>query len=112
MNPGGYTLPSSEKTTVLQGVAFAGGLDKLAARTAIIIRHSKTEGTTKIRINLDQVLEDKAPNIELVDDDILFVLSIKNPEPHPRRTGPRDFPFPTPFQRNPIRADADGVSSA
>ena len=51
--------------------------------TAVIIRRSGNGSALNIRVDLNKVRKDRAPNIELVEDDTLFVPSVKNAEPHP-----------------------------
>lgn len=80
----GYVLPARKKTTVLQVVSLARGFDKMDVRvTAAIIRRSGNGSALNIRIHLNKVREGKAPNIELVEDEILFLPSGKNAEPYP-----------------------------
>jgi len=72
---GGFVLGSREKVTVLQALAMAEGLDKFASTgNAKIVR--KTGGASKateIHVDLKRLLEGKAVDVALVDNDILFV---------------------------------------
>ena len=80
----GYVLPARKKTTVLQVVSLVRGFDKMDVRvTAVIIRRSGNGSALNTRIQLNKVHEGKAPNIELVEDEILFLPSGKNAELYP-----------------------------
>ncbi len=75
MRPGGYVLKTKESLSVLQAISLAGGLDRFAdTKQARILR--AMEGTTdRKEINLDVklILSNKAPDVPLIADDILFI---------------------------------------
>lgn len=72
---GGFVLGARERVTVLQALAMAEGLDRFASTgNAKIVR--KTGGTnkpTEIHVDLKRLLEGKAVDMALADNDILFV---------------------------------------
>lgn len=72
--PGGYVLDNKDTITALEAVAMAQGLGA-NARTAQarIIRRSSSGITTESKIDLKKILEAKAPDVVLADNDILFV---------------------------------------
>jgi polysaccharide export outer membrane protein len=72
---GGFVLGGTEKVTVLQALAMAEGLDRFASTGNAKIVRKKT-GTSKpieIGIDLKKVLQGKKEDIQLANDDILFV---------------------------------------
>jgi polysaccharide export outer membrane protein len=69
-------LGEKENISVLQALAMAEGLDRLAApRNAKILRVEKAADTARkeIPVDLRNILEGKAGDIALQSDDILFV---------------------------------------
>jgi hypothetical protein len=101
MKPGGYSLPKNKKITVMQAVALAGGFDKTAAPgTAIIMRHSAKGARAQVPVDLNKVIQRRARDIDLGEDDVLFVQSVKKPEPQPRPICQCDSPMPTVPSRN------------
>lgn len=72
---GGFVLGSRDRVTVLEALAMAEGLDHFASTgNAKIVR--KTGGAnkpTEIHVDLKRLLEGKAADIALADNDILFV---------------------------------------
>ncbi len=73
--PGGFTLGENETLSALQVVSLAEGLLKTAASDkAKILRRSLNSSTrTEIPVNLKRLLADKAPDVALKANDILFV---------------------------------------
>jgi len=73
---GGFVLGEKENVSVLQALAMAEGLDRLAApRNAKILRVEKTADMARkeIPVDLRNILEGKAGDVALQSDDILFV---------------------------------------
>lgn len=74
--PGGFVIQNDRgKMTVLQALALAGGT-KTAAKTkdAVIIRKEGSGGTKQeIRINVKKILSQKAQDVQLRPNDILFI---------------------------------------
>jgi polysaccharide biosynthesis/export protein len=75
--PGGYVLDGHSSTlSVLQAIALAGGVNKTAkASQTRILRPTGDDEShrTETRIDLQKILANKAPDVELRADDILFV---------------------------------------
>jgi len=92
MRPGGYLMPQQGKISFLQALAFAGGIDVTGiTHSAVIIRQAEDGHRLEIQVNLGKVIKGRAPDINLVEGDIVFVLdSRKRKQP----AGPRDLPSP------------------
>lgn len=75
--PGGYVLDGHGGTiSVLQVIALAGGVTKTSkAGDSRILRPNSDDSTqrTETKIDLKKILANKAPDVELHPDDILFV---------------------------------------
>lgn len=74
--PGGFVIQNDRgKMTVLQALALAGGTQPAAkTRNAIIIRKEGSTGKKQdIRINLKKILSEKAQDVQLRPNDILFI---------------------------------------
>ncbi len=72
---GGFVLKSNENISVLQALALAEGLTRTSAKSqARIIRaDEKTGQRSEIPLNLQKILEGKAPDVVLQSKDIVFV---------------------------------------
>jgi len=72
---GGFVLDSREKITVLQALAMAEGLDRFAStgNAKIVRKTGAANKSTEIHVDLKRLLEGKAVDIPLADNDILFV---------------------------------------
>jgi len=78
--PGGYVLEGhSSSITVLQALALAGGANKTALTSQTRILRAGVDSThrTELKIDLHKMLANKAPDVELRADDILFVPNSK-----------------------------------
>lgn len=72
--PGGFILEDRDSITVVQALALAQGLDSNAARRKARIIHTNADGTrVEIPVNLDKVVNEKAPDPEMSANDILYV---------------------------------------
>jgi len=73
--PGGFTLKSNEKMSVLQALALSEGLTRTAAKGAArIMRTDQYSGERKeTPIDLGKILTGKAPDPILESKDIVFV---------------------------------------
>lgn len=73
--PGGFTMKSNEKMSVLQVISLSGGLTRTAAKSsARIIRTDEQSGEREqTPINLSKILSGKAPDPMLEPRDIVFV---------------------------------------
>ncbi|MGB8535475.1 MAG: polysaccharide biosynthesis/export family protein [Acidobacteriaceae bacterium] len=72
--PGGYVMSENETMSLTQALALAGGWDKTAALSgARILRADGGPTREQIPLNIKKIMENKAPDLELRPDDILFV---------------------------------------
>ena len=73
--PGGFTMKSNEKMSVLQVIALSGGLTRTASKSgARIIRTDEQSGErAQTQINLSKILAGKEPDPMLEPKDIVFV---------------------------------------
>jgi len=72
---GGFVLSERENISVLEVLALAGGLSKLAApKNARILRHSEMTGDRQeLAVNIKQILQGDSPEVSLKGNDILFI---------------------------------------
>jgi polysaccharide export outer membrane protein len=71
--PGGYQVEHNNRLTLLEAVALAGGVTRVAkANQSRLIRRSPT-GREELTVNLQKVLYGGGPDMLLTDGDILFV---------------------------------------
>jgi polysaccharide export outer membrane protein len=72
---GGFVLGSHQRTTVLQALSMAEGLDSFAkSSNAKILRKTGVEDQRmEIAVNLSKILSGSSPDVPLQSDDILFV---------------------------------------
>jgi polysaccharide biosynthesis/export protein len=71
--PGGYQVEHNNRLTLLEAVALAGGVTRVAkASESRLIRRSLT-GREELTVNLQKVLYGGGPDMLLTDGDILFV---------------------------------------
>lgn len=72
---GGFPLKAKESITVLQALALAEGLDRVAAPQAARILRQPTGGGQRIElaVNVRKILEGKADDVALQPQDILFI---------------------------------------
>jgi polysaccharide export outer membrane protein len=73
--PGGFTMKTNEKISVLQAIALSEGLTRTAAKSgARIIRTNERNGErTETPVDLGKILSGKSPDPVLEARDILFV---------------------------------------
>jgi polysaccharide export outer membrane protein len=71
--PGAFPVQDNGYTTVLQGLALAGGLSPDAHKTAFIYRKDGSGGKQEIPVQLAKILKRKSPDVHLNPDDILYV---------------------------------------
>jgi len=74
-NPGALQVKSSKKITLLQAIAQAGGTTEGASKSGITIkRKDKKTGTEKkIKVNLNNIIKGKTPDLELKEGDVVYV---------------------------------------
>jgi polysaccharide biosynthesis/export protein len=72
--PGGYVMTENETMSITQAIALAGGWDKTAALTSTrVLRASGGPEREQIPANVKKIMENKAPDLQLRPDDILYV---------------------------------------
>ena len=73
--PGGYVLTDNETMSITQAIALAGGWDKTAAPRARPRFCAPIGGAEREQIpaNVKKIMENKAPDLQLQPDDILYV---------------------------------------
>ena len=71
--PGGFPMDHNGHLSVLQALALAQGLNGTAARSASVLIRTTPTGKKEISVNLKKVLAAKAADLELEDNDILFI---------------------------------------
>jgi polysaccharide export outer membrane protein len=74
-NPGVIQTKMSQKISILQAIAQAGGLLEGASKSGVTItrKDRKTGAETKIKVNLNDVLKGKRRAIDLVQGDVIYV---------------------------------------
>jgi polysaccharide export outer membrane protein len=75
--PGGFSMQNNGRLTVLQAIALASGVNKTAALSHAKIIHKTPSGYAESDIHLAQLLQDKAPDLALAPEDIVFVPNSK-----------------------------------
>jgi polysaccharide biosynthesis/export protein len=72
--PGGFVLTDNESMSITKAIALAGGWDKTAALSnARVLRASGGAEREQIPANVKKIMQNKAPDIELRPDDILYI---------------------------------------
>jgi len=72
--PGGYVMTENENMSITQAIALAGGWDKTAAlSSARVLRADGGPTREKILANVKKIMENKAPDLQLQPDDILYI---------------------------------------
>jgi polysaccharide export outer membrane protein len=72
--PGGYVLTDNETMSISQAVALAGGWSTTAGiSSAKVLRADGGTEREQIPANLKKIMENKAPDLQLKPDDILYV---------------------------------------
>jgi len=72
--PGGYVMQENETMSLTQAIALAGGWDKMAALGAArILRADGGSTREQIPANVKKIMENKAPDLQMRPDDILYI---------------------------------------
>lgn len=72
--PGGYVMEENETMSLTQAIALAGGWNKMAAlSSARILRADGGATRQQITANIKKIMENKAPDVQLRPDDILYI---------------------------------------
>jgi polysaccharide biosynthesis/export protein len=76
--PGGFLMENNTRMSVLQSLALAQGATKMAdTKGAMIVRRGPS-GTQEIPVQLNKIMQAKATDRLLLDDDIVFIPSSKS----------------------------------
>lgn len=72
--PGGYVLTDNETMSVTKAIALAGGWSKMAALgSARVLRADGQSTREQIPANIKKIMQNKAPDLQMQPDDILYV---------------------------------------
>ena len=72
--PGGYVMTENENMSITQAIALAGGWNKTAAlSSARVLRADGGPTREQILANVKKIMENKAPDLQLQPDDILYI---------------------------------------
>jgi polysaccharide export outer membrane protein len=72
--PGGFVLTDNESMSITKAIALAGGWDKTASlSSARVLRASGGAEREQIPLNVKKIMENKAPDLEMRPDDILYI---------------------------------------
>jgi polysaccharide export outer membrane protein len=71
--PGGYAIESNESLTVLEAIALAQGLNPTASTKNVRIIRKNSGVLQEIPVELKQIMQAKAPDVALQNDDVLFI---------------------------------------
>lgn len=74
-NPGALLVKTSEKITLLQAIAQAGGTTEDASKSRIVVKRKdpRTGKETETRVNIKDVIKGKKPDIVLREGDVVYV---------------------------------------
>jgi len=74
-NPGALLVKTSEKITLLQAIAQAGGTTEDASKSRIVVKRKdpSTGKETETRVNIKDVIKGKKPDIVLREGDVVYV---------------------------------------
>jgi polysaccharide biosynthesis/export protein len=73
VRPGGFIMDNNESLRVLQAVALAQGFNRTAKLDGAKLIRKTPEGNKEIAVPLQKIMENKVADIDLQNDDILFV---------------------------------------
>ncbi len=71
--PGGFVIENGNDITVLKAIALAQGTNPNAALNAVRLIRKTPEGPRDVPLSLKQILAAKAPDLQLLPDDVVFV---------------------------------------
>jgi polysaccharide export outer membrane protein len=74
-NPGALQVKMSEKITLLQAIAQAGGTTENASKSRIIVKRKdlRTGKDTETRVNIKDIIGGKKSDIILQEGDVVYV---------------------------------------
>jgi len=71
--PGGFVMENDKNLTVLQALALAQGLGPNPALNSAKVIRKTLDGPKDVPLPLKKILAAKAPDLQLLPDDILFI---------------------------------------
>src|SRR5258708_3839445 len=72
--PGGYVMTENENMSLTQAIALAGGMEQNGSlNSARVLRSDGGATRQQIPANVKKIMENKAPDLQLQPDDILYV---------------------------------------
>jgi polysaccharide export outer membrane protein len=71
--PGAYSASGEEQLTVLRAVAVARGAKPSAQGRAFVLRPQSTGEPLRIRVNLNDMVQGKSPDLVLIPNDVVYV---------------------------------------
>ncbi len=71
--PGAFPIQDGGETTVLQTLAIAEGLTPYASKQAFIYRREAQGNKSEILVELQKIMDRKAPDVQLAANDILYI---------------------------------------
>jgi len=72
--PGGFLLEDRDSITVIQALAMAEGMLPDAAKHHARIIRTKADGShVEVPVDIEKIIKDKAPDLDLASNDILYV---------------------------------------
>lgn len=74
-NPGALLVKMSEKITLLQAIAQAGGPTENASKSGVVVKRKdpKTGKEIKLKVNLKEIIKGDKPDIVLREGDVVYV---------------------------------------
>jgi len=73
-NPGAIQVKMSQKVTLLQAIAQAGGLSENASKRGVIVKRKDKSGKElNIQVNLNDIIKGKKKDIPLKEGDVVIV---------------------------------------
>ncbi len=75
VRPGGFPMDHNGHLSLMQAVALAQGINGTAAKSSSVLIRTTTQGRQEIPVNLKKVMAAKETDLELMDNDILFIPS-------------------------------------
>jgi polysaccharide export outer membrane protein len=73
-NPGALEVRKSHIPTLLQVIAQAGGFSERASKSGVLVKRIDANGKeTKQKVNVKDVIKGKKKDIQLLENDIVFV---------------------------------------
>jgi len=71
--PGGYVMQNNGRISLLQAVAMAQGVNRTAAKSQTRLLRKNPSGVEETRLDLKHVLENRAPDLQLQPEDIVYI---------------------------------------